>query len=118
MDTVSTVLFLISGVLFTIYSGWLYRHGEKDQMLVTLGLNKNKGAVFAVKAIGLMVASGFTWMFSLMALVLLTRKSFFGHYSQYRVGATILTLALIYLLLLKKKQPEQVCPIINSQDQQ
>jgi hypothetical protein len=45
----------------------------------------------------------------------LTRKSFFGHYSQYRLGATILTLALIYFLILKK--PEHIEPILNGQNE-
>jgi hypothetical protein len=116
MDTISIVFWLMSVVAFTVYSGWLYRHGEKDRLLITLGLDKNRAAVRVVKAVGLILASAFTWMFCLIALMFLTRKSFFGHYVQYRLGATVLTFALIYFFLLKRR-PEQVVPIMNTQDQ-
>jgi hypothetical protein len=115
MDPISVVFCLTSGLAFTICGGWVYRHGEKLHLLTVLGLNKNRSAIRIVKALGLIAASAFTWMFSLVALIVLTRKSFFGHYSQYRLGATILTLALIYFLILKK--PEHIEPILNGQNE-
>ena len=113
MDLISAVFWLMSGAAFTICGGWLYRHGEKLHLLTVLGLNKNRAAIRVVKAVGLLWASAFTWMLSLIALMILTRKSFFGHYSQYRLGATILTLALIYFFLLKKRPQEQITPVTN-----